>query len=246
MSQADLFENDTLTTGDRQQKTDLWASACSETKGQLVGAREAKKKSAGETLRVNTQGLFLSLFTFSSAVFFSPFLLSLAPTNCPWVSEDVRECCRLNLSPVSECCSLLIFLVTSLLYTKKVKHVFTCLLKVIYRGYQRLVSRSHLSHTTRLLCLLYFRRSTSGSLAAWSLVAAFRPIGRPLAVPDMSPKHAAREPLVSRVKVISNSKTFLFERFLFSPLFSLHNKQLMLFHFFFFSSSQTTRVRVIQ
>ena len=34
------------------------------------------------------QGLFSPLFTFLRAIFFQPFRLSLAPTICPWVSED--------------------------------------------------------------------------------------------------------------------------------------------------------------
>ena len=34
------------------------------------------------------QGLFLPFFTFLRAIFFRPFRLSLAPTICPWVSED--------------------------------------------------------------------------------------------------------------------------------------------------------------
>ena len=34
------------------------------------------------------QGLFSPFFTFLHAIFFRPFRLSLAPTICPWVSED--------------------------------------------------------------------------------------------------------------------------------------------------------------
>ena len=34
------------------------------------------------------QGLFSLFFTFLRAIFFCPFRLSLAPTICPWVSED--------------------------------------------------------------------------------------------------------------------------------------------------------------
>ena len=34
------------------------------------------------------QGLFSPFFTFLRALFFRPFRLSLAPTICPWVSED--------------------------------------------------------------------------------------------------------------------------------------------------------------
>ena len=34
------------------------------------------------------QGLFSPIFTFLRAIFFRPLRLSLAPTICPWVSED--------------------------------------------------------------------------------------------------------------------------------------------------------------
>ena len=44
----------------------------SETQGQVVGAH----------------GLFSPFFTFLRAIFSRPFRLSLAPTICPWVSED--------------------------------------------------------------------------------------------------------------------------------------------------------------
>ena len=37
------------------------------------------------------QGLFSPFFTFLRAIFFHPFRLSLAPTICPWVSEDDGE-----------------------------------------------------------------------------------------------------------------------------------------------------------
>ena len=36
------------------------------------------------------EGLFSPFFTFLRAIFFRPFRLSLAPTICPWVSEDVK------------------------------------------------------------------------------------------------------------------------------------------------------------
>ena len=36
------------------------------------------------------QGLFSPFFTFLRATFFRPFRLSLAPTICPWVSEDAQ------------------------------------------------------------------------------------------------------------------------------------------------------------
>ena len=37
------------------------------------------------------QGLFSPFFTFLRATFFRPFRLSLVPTVCPWVSEDVVQ-----------------------------------------------------------------------------------------------------------------------------------------------------------
>ena len=37
------------------------------------------------------QGLFSPFFTFLRAIFFRSFRLSLAPTICPWVSEDAFE-----------------------------------------------------------------------------------------------------------------------------------------------------------
>ena len=43
---------------------------------------------SGKTL---SPGLFLPFFTFLRALFFLPFRLSLAPTICPWVSEDVNN-----------------------------------------------------------------------------------------------------------------------------------------------------------
>ena len=40
------------------------------------------------------QGLFSPFFTFLRAIFFRLFRLSLAPTICPWVSEDVNVVAR--------------------------------------------------------------------------------------------------------------------------------------------------------
>ena len=37
------------------------------------------------------QGLFSPFFTFLRVIFFRPFRLSLVPTICPWVSEDVER-----------------------------------------------------------------------------------------------------------------------------------------------------------
>ena len=42
----------------------------------------------GPLLNINTI-LFSPFFTFLRAIFSRPFSLSLAPTICPWVSEDV-------------------------------------------------------------------------------------------------------------------------------------------------------------
>ena len=44
---------------------------------------------SGKTL--SGQGLFSPFFAFLCAIFFRPFRLSLAPTICPWVSEDVTS-----------------------------------------------------------------------------------------------------------------------------------------------------------
>ena len=44
------------------------------------------------------QGLFSPFFTFLCAIFSRPFRLSLAPTICPWVSEDeILRICPSNL-----------------------------------------------------------------------------------------------------------------------------------------------------
>ena len=48
---------------------------------------EKHKNWSGKTLY---QGLFSPFFTFLRALFFRPFRLSLAPTICPWVSEDAN------------------------------------------------------------------------------------------------------------------------------------------------------------
>ena len=40
------------------------------------------------------QGLFSPFFTFLRAIFFRQFRFSLAPTICPWVSEDVFFCAQ--------------------------------------------------------------------------------------------------------------------------------------------------------
>ena len=43
------------------------------------------------------QGLFSPFFTFFHAIFFRPFRLSLAPTICPWVSEDGRSVTKVRV-----------------------------------------------------------------------------------------------------------------------------------------------------
>ena len=60
----------------KQNNTQNLSSPSSETQGQIVGARE----------RLNGRKI-----TFLRAIFFRPFSLSLAPTICPWVSEDVSS-----------------------------------------------------------------------------------------------------------------------------------------------------------
>ena len=66
----------------------------SETQGQIVGGEGKSKKAEWRRLfgtglvRHCPHGLFSPFFTFLRAIFFRPFRLSLAPTICPWVSED--------------------------------------------------------------------------------------------------------------------------------------------------------------
>ena len=51
--------------------------------------KSERRRSFGTGLvRHCPQGLFSPFFTFLRAIFFHPFRLSLAPTICPWVSED--------------------------------------------------------------------------------------------------------------------------------------------------------------
>ena len=77
--------------------------ASSETQGQIKGARESlngvffwHQSEARTAATVGTglvrhcpQWLFSPFFTFLRVIFFHPFRLSLVPTICPWVSEDV-------------------------------------------------------------------------------------------------------------------------------------------------------------
>ena len=60
----------------KQNNTQNLSAPSLETQGQIVGARE----------RLNGRKI-----TFLRAIFFRPFSLSLAPTICPWVSEDVSS-----------------------------------------------------------------------------------------------------------------------------------------------------------
>ena len=76
-------------------------SSSSETQGQIVGTRESlngrknvarRKVKSGEKSSSRRSLLFFvtcrSLLFFVPYIFFRPFRLSLAPTICPWVSED--------------------------------------------------------------------------------------------------------------------------------------------------------------
>ena len=55
----------------------------------LPNQKAERRRPFGTSLvRHCPQGLFLPFFTFLRAIFFLPFRLSLAPTVCPWVSED--------------------------------------------------------------------------------------------------------------------------------------------------------------
>ena len=84
----------------------FFTKSSSETQGQIVGTRESlngrkniygTKKSKERRpfgtglVRHCPQGLFSPFFTFLRATFSRPFRLSLVPTICPWVSEDVTK-----------------------------------------------------------------------------------------------------------------------------------------------------------
>ena len=71
----------------------------------ILGDPGADSGGRGKTKRAGKNGakkskerreeLFSQFFTFLRAIFFRLFSLSLAPTICPWVSEDgVKEICR--------------------------------------------------------------------------------------------------------------------------------------------------------
>ena len=70
----------------------------SETQGQIKGARESLngRKNIYGTKKSKEwrEKLFSPFFTFLRVIFSRPFRLSLAPTICPWVSEDVRSSAR--------------------------------------------------------------------------------------------------------------------------------------------------------
>ena len=60
----------------------------------ILGDPEADSGGKGKTKRAEKNGMKKSkerspFFTFLRAIFFRPFSLSLAPTICPWVSEDM-------------------------------------------------------------------------------------------------------------------------------------------------------------
>ena len=52
------------------------------------GTKERQRQFGTGLVRHCPQGLFSPFFTFLLAIFSCPFRLSLAPTICPWVSED--------------------------------------------------------------------------------------------------------------------------------------------------------------
>ena len=83
----------------------FFSKSSSETQGQqIVGTRESpngqknmqRRKVKNGAIWNPTKDFFESLifspfFTFLRATFFRPFRLSLVPTICPWVSEDVTK-----------------------------------------------------------------------------------------------------------------------------------------------------------
>ena len=52
------------------------------------GKTKRAEKTGAKKSKERPERLFSTLFTFLRASFFRPFSLSLAPTICPWVSED--------------------------------------------------------------------------------------------------------------------------------------------------------------
>ena len=59
------------------------------TKGRKTQKAERRRPFGTGLVRHCPRGLFSPFFTFLRGVFFRPFRLSLGPTICPWVSEDV-------------------------------------------------------------------------------------------------------------------------------------------------------------
>ena len=70
-----------------------WAvkQTSSETQGQIVGARESLNGRKNKARRKEKNGEKSRSLLFFCAIFFRLFRLSLAPTICPWVSEDVKQ-----------------------------------------------------------------------------------------------------------------------------------------------------------
>ena len=52
------------------------------------GKSKRAEKYGTKKSKERREELFSPFFTFLRAIFFRPFRLSLAPTICPWVSED--------------------------------------------------------------------------------------------------------------------------------------------------------------
>ena len=70
------------------RRSDLWLGRKTQ-KFSGTNQRSERRRPCGTGLvRHCPQGLFSPFFTFLRATFFRPFGLSLAPTICPWVSED--------------------------------------------------------------------------------------------------------------------------------------------------------------
>ena len=51
-------------------------------------AQKRAEKNGAKKSKERREEVFSPFFTFLRAIFFRPFSLSLAPTICPWVSED--------------------------------------------------------------------------------------------------------------------------------------------------------------
>ena len=67
--------------------TEVWQGfACWASEHNQKGER--RRPFGTDLVRHCPQGLFSPFFAFLRAIFFRPFRLTLAPTICPWVSED--------------------------------------------------------------------------------------------------------------------------------------------------------------